>query len=164
MSNSVNNLKNCVFCLFILCFLSSCIVEERHEINEDTGLEWTFKKYRNGDESITVGNQTIRGKDVDYFVRGENLFKIISDSAYIYYASESMLLQITAIPKHGLLNRITTYSREIGDKGNRFFCSSNGDFWIQNQYADNDGYWSGHCLNSPPGEIVVPVKMPVTRN
>lgn len=147
MSNSVNNLKNCVFCLFILCFLSSCIVEERHEINEDTGLEWTFKKYRNGDESITVGNQTIRGKDVDYFFSGENLFRIISDSAYIYYASESMLLQITAIPKHGQLHTIITVSRERRDEGNRLFCSSNGDFWIQNQYEDNDGYWYADLYN-----------------
>lgn len=140
MSFNFNHLKKYFVCIFGLCLFSSCIVEERHEINEDTGLEWTFKKYRNGDESITVGNQTIRGKDVDYFYRGENLFKIISDSAYIYYASESMLLQITAIPKHGLLHPITTVSRELRDKGNRLFCSSNGDFWIQNEYWDNDGH------------------------
>lgn len=140
MSFNFNHLKKYFVCIFGLCLFSSCIVEERHEINEKTGLEWTFKKYRNGDESITVGNQTIRGKDVDYFYRKENLFKIISDSAYIYYASESMLLQITAIPKHGSPYSIITISRESGDEGNHLFCSSNGDFWIQNLYKDNDGY------------------------
>ena len=147
MSFNFNHLKKYFVCIFGLCLFSSCIVEERHEINEYTGLEWTFKKYRNGDESITVGNQTIRGKDVDYFYRGENLFKIISDSAYIYYASESMLLQITAIPKHGQPYSIITVSRESGDEGNSLFCSSNGDFWIQNLYKDNDGYHYADLYN-----------------
>lgn len=101
MSNSVNNLKNCVFCLFILCFLSSCVVEEEHCIHEDTGLEWTFKKYRNGDESVTIGKETIKGEKVKAYFGYDHIvpFFVFSDSIYIYEGTESTFKLIGVVPR-----------------------------------------------------------------
>ena len=97
MSNSVNNLKNCVFCLFILCFLSSCVVEERHEINKGTGLEWTFKKYRNGEESFTAAGKTIRG--VDFKNHSYGLFSLYSNCYTVYHVTNDTIYRIMDIPQ-----------------------------------------------------------------
>lgn len=137
MSNSVNNLTNCFFYLFVLCFFSSCVVEERYEVNEETGLEWTFKKYRNGDESITLSNVTIKGQHVTYFAASENLFTVYSDSIDIYKGTEISLNHVVSLPYKGYYDG-GAYIRPVGVSTARkygkvfrgYYCSEEGDFWI----------------------------------
>lgn len=162
MSNSVNNLKNCFFYLFVLCFFSSCVVEERYEVNDKTGLEWTFKKYRNGDESITLCDITIKGKKVEYFSLMDNMFQIHSDSVYIYKATQDSLIHVGSVPVILPLRRCQPVSVLAAKRYGGFlsiFCSDRNDFWVEciNQNGDfevyrNDGVyvatvpgWAG-CL------------------
>lgn len=145
MSNSVNNLKNSVFYLFLLCFLSSCVVEERHNINEHTGLEWTFKKYRNGTESITIAGQTVRGDYVRYFFGRGNMFNVVdADSSYIYNVIGDKLQKFVAIPRKGLTQPVSIFGKPKEYEtittiiNGEIFCSENKDFWIQEFYLNGD--------------------------
>lgn len=144
MSNSVNNLKNCVFCLFILCFLSSCVVEEEHCIHEDTGLEWTFKKYRNGDESVTIGKETIKGEKVKAYFGYDHIvpFFVFSDSIYIYEGTESTFKLIGVVPRPAYdvsCNFVHVYPED--EDGNlRFFNSDQAGFWFKLTHKENEKF------------------------
>lgn len=146
MSNSVNNLKNCFFYLFVLCFFSSCVVEERHNINEDTGLEWTFKKYRNGDESVTIGKETIRGESVKpLYYRNLDLFTVFSDSIYFYEATEFSLKCMGAVPRPScqVSCSIVSIFDEEGhledEKGTPIiFNSEQKDFWVRLSHVEDE--------------------------
>lgn len=144
MSNSVNNLKNSVFYLFLLCFLSSCVIEEEHCIHEDTGLEWTFKKYRNGDESVTIGKETIKGEKVKacYYYDQIVPFFVFSDSIYIYEGTESTFKLIGVVPRPAYdvsCDFVCVYS-EDEDENWRFFNSDQAGFWFELTHKENEKY------------------------
>ena len=144
MSNSVNNLKNSVFYLFLLCFLSSCVVEEEHRIHEDTGLEWTFKKYRNGDESVTIGKETIKGEKVEAYVGYDQIvpFFVFSDSIYIYEGTESTFKLIGVVPRpaYNVSCSFVHVYPDDEDGNTRFFNSDQAGFWFELTHKENEKY------------------------
>ena len=136
--------KTCVVYIGLLILCTSCVIEEEQKVNDKTGLEWTLKKYRNGDVSINVGRETIKAHDVGYFAKEENLFEIVKDSTYIYSATETSLTKITAIPSRedadpilvALLKPNGSFLSSSRKKGS-IYCSDKGDFWIRNRYYLN---------------------------
>lgn len=144
MSNSVNNLKNSVFYLFLLCFLSSCVVEEEHCIHEDTGLEWTFKKYRNGDESVTIGKETIKGEKVKAYFGYDQIvpFFVFSDSIYIYEGTESTFKLIGVVPRpaYDVSCSFVNVYPEDEDGNLRFFNSDQAGFWFELTHKENEKF------------------------
>ncbi len=144
MSNSVNNLKNSVFYLFLLCFLSSCVVEEKHCMHKDTGLEWTFKKYRNGDESVTIGKETIKGEKVEAYFAYDQIvpFFVFSDSIYIYEGTESTFKLIGVVPRpaYDVSCSFVDVYPEDEDGNLRFFNSDQAGFWFELYHKENEKY------------------------
>lgn len=137
MSNSVNNLKNFVFCLFILCFLSSCVVEEKDKYEEGTELEWTYRKYRNGEESFTAAGKTIRG--VDFENHNYGLFSLYSNCYTVYHVTNDTIYRIMDIPQDADYFLVDVVGQtKHGSKYPPRYSSANKDFVIAITYSINE--------------------------
>lgn len=135
MSNSVNNLKNCVFCLFFLCFLSSCVVVEKDLYEKGTGLEWTYRKYRNGEESFTAAGEMVRG--VDFNNHGFGLFSLYSNCYTIYHVTNDIIYKIMDVPESADFFLVSVVGQKKYSSIYPPYSSANKHFVISITYCIN---------------------------
>lgn len=153
-------MKNNFLYLFVLASLCSCVVEEKKEVNPDTGLEWISKKYRNGDESITIGDVTLRGSKVRYCSTYQNWFEVWTDSIRIYEGAKASLNHLVSLPLDEAVSTVGVVFI-MHDKTSASF-RFNDNIWFQVNHHSRSPYESNKDLYLSNGAYIATVSRSVT--